>query len=166
MTKAIALTRGKFALVDDEDYDWLMQWKWNYHSDGYATRMSGGRLNRQKILMHRVIMNAPDNTEVDHINDEGQTDGLDNRRRNLRICLHSENQRNRGKQQNNTSGFKGVSYHVRGKRWYAQIQVNSKKIHVGYYDTPEEAARAYDKAAKQYFGEFTWLNFPDKKRRE
>jgi len=105
--------------------------------------------------MHRVILDAPMNMLVDHINGNG----LDNRRENLRICTNTENLRNRGKDRDNTSGYKGVVIKKGEKKFRAQIRVNQKTIHLGSFSTPEEAARAYDDAAREYFGEFAWTNF-------
>jgi len=104
--------------------------------------------------MHRLILNAPDGMQVDHVNEIG----LDNRKSNLRICNQSENQRNRSKQKNNTSGFKGVHWHVVDKRWMATIKVDKKKIHLGSFRNPIDAAKVYNSAAIKYHGEFANLN--------
>ena len=115
--------------------------------------------------MHREITNAPKGMQVDHIN--GNT--LDNRKENLRVCTRSQNMMNRGKQNNNKSGYKGVSYMKKKdpnyeypKPWRAQIKcpTNQKVIHLGCYKYPEQAARAYDKKAIELFGEYAQLNFP------
>lgn len=103
-------------------------------------------------MMHRLILDVPKGAEVDHINGNG----LDNRRRNLRICTRSENQWNRRLAPNNTSGFKGV-YRFQGK-WRAQIQSFGKKIHIGLYETRIEAARAYDEVAIKCHGDFAATN--------
>src|SRR5687768_11145590 len=99
MTKQISLTQGKFATVDDADFDHLNQWKWHFSHYGYARRTTSSRFGRQKfIFMHREIMQAPDGMDVDHIN----CNKLDNRRQNLRLCTRADNLRNRNKQSNNT----------------------------------------------------------------
>lgn len=95
--------------------------------------------------------------QTDHIN--GNT--LDNRKENLRICSIAENGRNRKIQKNNTSGYSGVSYMKGVCKWQATICVNKNKIYLGVFETAEESARAYDSAAKEYFGEFARLNFTD-----
>lgn len=162
MTKQIPLTQGKFALVDDADYEWLSQYRWHAKYNGrqwYACREIGPRINRTRIKMHRSILNAPDDKFVDHINNQT----LDNRRVNLRLCDKSENGRNRSAQRNNTSGFKGVHWNREKRRWMAFIHLNRKFRHLGYYDTPEEAARAYDDAARELHGHFAYLNFQDRK---
>ena len=104
-------------------------------------------------------MNPPKGMVIDHINHNG----LDNRRENLRICTNAENQRNRGKQKNNTSGYKGVDWRKDHKKWRARINKDNKTIHIGYYNIIEEAARAYDAKAKELHGKYAQLNFPEEK---
>lgn len=146
--KRIPLTQGLSAIVDDEDFEMLSRFKWHFHQTGYAMRTARIDGKKHLLRMHRVVMNAPPHKCVDHIN--GNT--LDNRKRNLRIASRSQNQHNRGRNKNNTSGFKGVSRY-RG-RWRARITVNWKEIRLGIFDTPEEAFDAYVAAAKEYHGEF------------
>jgi hypothetical protein len=153
MTKEIKLTQGKLALVDDEDFEWLNQWKWYYH-DGYALRMSLGS-NRKSIRMHRIIMNTPDNMEPDHIN--GNT--LDNRKYNLRNCTHAENLCNSKIQINNASGYKGVSWNKQRKKWSVKIVKNQIHIFLGLYISKEDAINVYNKKAKELFGEYAKLNY-------
>lgn len=153
MTKMIPLTQGKFALVDDEDFEYISKFKWAFNSVGYAVR-SEPRPSKRVILMHRVISNAADKMEVDHRNGNR----LDNRRSNLRECSKSQNQQNVQLKANNTTGYKGVSTVKKTKKFRAHITVNQKQIHLGTFEKAEDAARAYNKAAKQYFREFARLN--------
>ena len=156
MAKSIPLTQGKFALVDDEDFEYLNQYKWQISNNGYAVRQSrinGG--NPKTILMHREIISPDTYLYVDHVN----MDKLDNRRKNLRVCSNSQNQRNRKKQPNN-SGYKGVFFYKEKKKWRASIWVDGKPLYLGLFESPELAANAYDEEAKKYFGEFARINFP------
>lgn len=155
----IQLTQGKVALVDDEDFERLSQFKWCAYTGGcnyYAMtniRKKDGK--RTSLQMHRFIMSVFDSkTIIDHINGNG----LDNRKDNLRICTQAENTRNRSKSLNNTSGFKGVYWHKYDKKWHAQIIINYKKIHLGIFTCKIEAAQAYNQAAIKYHGEFAQLN--------
>lgn len=148
--KKIPLTQGKFALVNDEDYEELSKYKWGF-THGYAKR-SGPRPKQEKIYMHRVVIGAKHGQMVDHING----DKTDNRKNNLRFSTKSTNGMNRGKNKNNTSGFKGVFLAKgRGKKcWYARIWKNRMCYFLGYYYSPEEASMSYENAAKKYHGEF------------
>ena len=104
--------------------------------------------------MHRLIIDCPVNMQTDHINGNG----LDNRKSNLRVCYNYQNARNQKLRPNSNSGFKGVSLIKDRNKWVAQIKVNGKVKYLGAYTLKEEAARAYNKAAKELFGEFAWLN--------
>jgi len=158
MSKKIPLTQGKFAIVDDEDYEWLSQWKWAYHptGTGYAIRFIQVAGKQKGVLMHRMILDVPHDMETDHINHNG----LDNRRTNLRICSHAENMANKRKYKNNTSGYIGVYWDKERGQWRAQIQGHG--IHLGRFNDVKEAARAYDRAASELHGEFALLNLPDR----
>lgn len=159
----IKLAGGLLTEVDDANFEWLNQWRWYLSSSGYATRTqyvkgSGRKKQKNKIIrMHRLITNAPDGLLTDHIDG----DKLNNRRSNLRLATHTENHQNRGKQDNNTSGYKGVFLHnpKLKKPWRARITIpgNTNK-HLGFFATPELAARAYNKAATEHHGEFARLN--------
>lgn len=151
--KRISLVDGFYALVDADDYEWLNQYTWHLCGGGYAARAVRGT----QILMHREIMDAPKGKFVDHI--DGNR--ANNCRANLRICTQNENMRNQGKRPNATSPFKGVYIYRRTGKWCAKLQLNGKSIWLGYFDDEVEAARAYDRAAVEYFGEFARLNFPE-----
>lgn len=157
--KEIPLTQGQIALVDDEDYEWINQWKWcasfkpryNFGAGAYmAVRNKKINGKVRYYSMHRVIMGAESGDEVDHIN--GNT--LDNRRENLRLVSRSQNNMNKRKQSNNKSGYKGVYQNKTSGRWVAQIIVRKKKYNLGAYATPEEAHEAYKAAALELHGEF------------
>lgn len=146
-----------FVLLDDEDYKKLSQWKWQLSNRGYASRpqwLVPRKLNKQTtVYMHRMIMNFPI-SGVDHIN----MNKLDNRKGNLRLATSYQSSLNRGKHKDNSSGFKGVSWGKRDKKWKAQITADGKYKWLGQYESKEEAAKVYNKAAKKYFGEFAYLN--------
>lgn len=153
--------KGKFALVDDDDFEELSQYTWNFnhkkgHITGYAIhyeRLSNGRWIGH--LMHRRVLDAHPGVHVDHINGNG----LDNRKGNLRLATNQENSRNR-QSFRGQSPYKGVT--LNRKRWAARIVVDEKTIRLGTFDTQTEAAKAYNKAAIEFFGEFAHLNeIPD-----
>lgn len=146
----IKLTRGKFAIVDDGDYGKLNKHKW-CHSNGYATRRSGGKI----IFMHRVILNVAKGAETDHKNHNKS----DNRRCNIRICTKSQNNQNRKRYDGSASQYKGVHWNGLLKKWRAQIVLDYKKVHIGVYCLEIDAAKAYDAKAEELFGRFAYLNF-------
>lgn len=162
--RSIALTKGKIATVDAYIYDWLIESNWYARFDKssgafYAVRNSATVNGKKSIIfMHREIMGLPhgDPREGDHQNH----DTLDNIGQNLRIVNELQSATNRRRFRKNLSGFKGVSWYKNLKKWVAQIQMNGKKINLGYYDTAEGAARAYDAAAVLYHGAYAVLNFP------
>lgn len=153
--------RGYFAKVDDEDYEELMKYSWqvSYSSKvksfyAYRSKKIKGRVF--KTAMHRQVTGAPKGKDVDHINH----DTLDNRRSNLRLCSRGENLGNRRKLKRLTSKYKGVWWKKEGNIWEAGIRFNGTVTRLGYFNDEEEAARAYDAVAPEYFGEFAHLNFP------
>ena len=152
--KEIKLIHGKVALVDDEDFERLSLFKWcadRKRSTYYAIRNILYLDNKQTtISMHREILNAPPAMQVDHINGNG----LDNQRNNLRLCTHQQNCFNKNAQKNNKLGIKGVRRRADLKKFQAQIQINGKAIHLGYFNVLGDADSAYRKAEERYFGEF------------
>jgi AP2 domain. len=146
--KEIELSKGYVALVDDDDYEWLMQWSWHF-AKGYAVRNGKNRGDKQ-IYMHREVLKVPVGEFTDHI--DGNK--LDNRKSNLRRCTYSQNNRNKKLTKANTSGRKGVSWNKARQQWHASIWVRPKKIFLGLYDDLDAAGKAYEDAANFYFGEF------------
>lgn len=156
MSREIPLTRGFVALVDDQDFDWLSQWKWCAKpwtpTLCYAVRRdSDGRA----VAMHRAILTPAQGVQVDH----KDGDGLNNQRFNLRLCSQRENLYGRSIRSDNTLGFKGVARV--GQRFRAKVVKDGHTYWFGTYSDIESAARAYDAGAKQLFGEFARLNFPE-----
>lgn len=158
--RKIPLTQGKFAIVDEKDFDWLSQYKWHINNARLtfnAVRSVKKNHRNSLVLMHREIMNCPAGSFIDHINHNG----LDNRRGNLRFVSIEQNNWNRRKQRGTfTSLYKGVYYHKGRGKWSSKIKCKGKHIFIGWFDDEESAARAYDEKAKELFGEFACLNFP------
>jgi len=159
--RVIFLTRGKFAKVDDADYDWLNQWKWharNSRDTWYAARTTSmdAEGTQRCILMHRELAAQLGLEMVDHRNG----DGLDNQRHNLRPCSRAQNAANRKIHKNNQSGFRGVRFDSGKYRlpWRADIQASGKREYLGNFACPAEAARAYNERATALFGDFARLN--------
>jgi len=153
--KKIKLAKGKFALVDDEDYDWLNQWKWYANKIGHTYYVYHAQRIGKKILkyaIHRIIMRPPFNMQVDHIDHNG----LNNQKSNLRICNSAQNQMNQLKK----NKYKGVYIEKRCNKNLirACIKINYTLRYLGYFKTEKEAAMAYNEAAKNLFGEFANLN--------
>jgi len=135
-----------YAIVDDEDFAYLNQWRWYFNSRGYATKKK-----KQKIIyMHRLIINTPKGMETDHINGNG----LDNRRSNLRICTRSQNAINTGKYKTNTSGYKGVSWDKKNKKWRVQIKYNGIKFHLKEFSNKYIASKIRKRIERKLFGKF------------
>ncbi len=149
--RLIPLSDGCYAYVDAADYVELSRYKWHLEN-GYAARKEKGRT----ILMHRQIMQPPAGMVVDHI-DGSQAN---NCRFNLRVCTRAENQRNRRKHAGAASSYKGVFYKKRRHKWYSQCEFEGKCYLTPCVDEEAEAARAYDRQAVEYFGEYARLNFP------
>lgn len=146
----LKLTQNKIALIDDEDFERVSQLSWQAHyQKGKWYVVSGSPY--QMIYLHRFIMRPDSKIDIDHKDD----DGLNNQRSNLRFATRSQNMANSGPR--NGKKFKGI--HKNSGRFRAQITVNYKRIHLGYFDTEEQAAKAYDEGARRYFGEYANTNF-------
>ena len=175
-TSKISCAGQFFSMVDDEDYDWLMKSNWhtkisnNGKNTAYAARWHRKPDNTPSgIKMHREIMGVTDpKIYVDHIDHNG----LNNQKCNLRLCTHSQNGANRLSRKNSSSKYLGVCLlrHkntrkdgtiVYSEGWCAKIRKNGKCQHIGMFKIEEDAAKAYDKKAKEIHGEFAKLNFPD-----
>jgi len=153
-TKKIPLTQGKFAIVDYDDYDFLMQWKWSCNSGGYALRRQQLQYKGKTIWMHRVINNTPDDLVVDHI--DGNP--LNNTKINLRNVTVRQNRLNNAGYKKSSSKYKGVSFDSKTMRWRAYISTEKQFKSLGYFKDENEAGIAYNNAAKILFGEFAYIN--------
>jgi hypothetical protein len=147
---------GKFALVDDEDFEKVLNHSWQIDKNkGYV--FASFKINGKwlPIKLHRFLLDNPKGLQVDHING----DKLDNRRENLRVCTHSENLYNwpKSKKRKYSSIYKGVSFN--GKKWLANISKNRHQYYIGSFDKEHWAAMAYDIAAKDLHGQYAYLNF-------
>jgi hypothetical protein len=158
--KEIKLTQGKVALVDDEDYEWLNQWKWVAwkHRNTYYAVTHGGKANGKyfNLSMHRIILNVPEGLEIDHIDHNG----LNNQKNNIRICTRSQNAKNIIKYRGR-SEYKGVTFvrHRNIEYIGSQIVSQGKRYWLGLFPNEISAAIAFDKKAKELHGEFANLNF-------
>lgn len=143
-------------IVDDEDYEMFARFLWRATS-----RERGGRITLRPYGMikphHLILGKPPKGYVVDHIN----RNPFDCRRDNLRFVTLSQNNMNSSKRKNSTSIYKGVNLHKASKRWRASLTLDYKYYHLGYFASEVEAAKAYDKKAKELFGEFAHLNFPE-----
>jgi|WetSurMetagenome_2_1015567.scaffolds.fasta_scaffold284616_1 hypothetical protein len=149
----INLTQNKFAIIDENDFEKVNQFKW--HFDGrYASRNVPKYENNKSKGMHRFILNPSKGMEVDHKN----LNSLDNRRSNLRIATRSQNMMNRDATRVSKTGVKGVSWNKRDKRWVANLKLLSKTIYLGSFKDIESAKIAYNNGAKKYCGKFARLN--------
>lgn len=147
----IKINKGH-AIIDEEDSGDILKYKWRVDTTGYASRCfyDNGKVRNTK--MHRQILKAPEGYDVDHING----DRLDNRRENIRICTRTQNCMNSGPRKG-SSQYKGVSFHKQRQKWQAKLQ----QTYLGLYECEIEAAKTYDRAAYQGFGEYAFLNFPE-----
>ncbi len=158
--KTIPLTKGKVALVDDDDFERLSAYRWSAteqrDSGQFRAERAGRKGEPKTVLMHRDIMGVAAGEYVDHANHNT----LDNRRENLRVCSPSQNNANRRRVRTGVSKYKGVYRGSQGKGWIAQVTLNRRKTTLGRFDDEAAAAAAYDEAAREIHGEFACLNFP------
>ena len=154
----VSLTHGTFALVDDRDFASVSRFKWYVTSHGYARTgvhmgYLGGKKKMVYMYLHRLILRPPEGMDIDHRNHNT----LDCRRANMRICTRSQNMQNQITTKG-TSKYKGVCWIKREAKWSAGIKLNARSIHIGLFDDEIEAARSYDAAARELFGEFARTN--------
>lgn len=152
--KEIQLSQGKVALVDDADYEWLNQWKWNacrYGKTFYASRIDKSTGVKKKVYMHRLILGLTDKSVL---SDHKDRNGLNNQRNNLRASSRSENAMNMGVRSGGTTGVKGVCFDKGKGKFMAHITVNYKFKFLGYFPDIESAAEARRIAKERVFGEF------------
>ncbi len=138
--------------IDREDFERMNDYVWHNNTHGYLVCCIGGRKNRKRLTMHRLLMGYPAGFDIDHIN----RDKKDNRKCNLRLATRTQNNGNRRRNWE----YKGVFYQTRATKrpWYASMSQNNKTVYLGAFSTKEQAALAYNEAAKEYFGEFALLN--------
>jgi len=146
--------KGKyFAIVDDENFNKLNQFRWKVEQKN--KKPNNVYAVADGMRMHRIIINAPQGVDVDHKNGNG----LDNRKKNLRLCTLTENQANSKKRKNTSSKYKGVHWNKNRNKWQVQISFQNKHFLIGRFTSEIEAAKIYDIKAKELFGEFARTNF-------
>lgn len=159
--KEIPLTKGKAAIVDDDDFESISRLKWHCDKNNYAVRRSRRGTGRETTRMARLIMKAPREVEVDHV--DGNP--LNNQKSNLRLCSHMENCHNqRNYRKRKSSRYKGVDFNKALGKWQARIGVNQQQLYLGVFDSEVDAASAYDAAATKHFGEFAATNLSNGER--
>ena len=161
--KRIKLTQGQFALVDNEDFAKVSGYKWYAvkHRNTFYALTSIRKGNKiTSLKMHRLILGL---RRCDgKITDHRDRNGLNNQKANLRLCTNQQNGQNKRPQKGGTSKYKGVYWHKPREKWCGKVATNGKNQHLGYFVGEAEAAKAYDKKAKELFGEFAYLNFPER----
>jgi predicted RNA methylase len=151
--KELPVKWNRLTKVDDEDYERFKNFRWHFAGNGYVART----VERfTTIFLHDEIMKPPVGFQVDHID----RDKLNNQQSNLRVCTRSQNVQNSNLRSTNTSGYRGVFFENNTDKWVARITKDYRKRFLGRFDTAVDAARAYDKAACELFGEHAALNFP------
>lgn len=150
MSKIIILPHSDFAIVDDSDFEFLNQYTWSLSGNGDVQAMVEGKM----VSMHTLLMGVKNGYEIDHKNRNKR----DNQRINLRFATRQQNSANKVKYSTNTSGFKGVTFEKQTRKFAARITVNYVNKTLGRFNTAIDAARAYNTAASEYFGEYALLN--------
>lgn len=162
--RRIPLTQGKFAIIDERDFDRISKYKWHANKSKltfYAARCVKKNRRNSLVFMHRLIMNCPEDQFIDHINHNG----LDNRRANLRLVSGEQNNWNRRKQRGTfSSRYKGVHYEKRNGKWASSISYKGKQIFIDWFEDQESAAKAYDAKARELFGPYACPNFAEQKQ--
>ncbi len=156
-TREIELTQGKIAIVDDEDFKLVSDYKWHANQDRntwYALTNIKKNGKRRTLRMHQLILDIPEDMQADHIDH----DGLNNSRCNLRLVTHQQNNFNRKSNECSSSQYKGICWINLRQKWKAQIKIDGENKHLGYFANGKDAAQAYNKAALKLFGEFAYLN--------
>lgn len=156
--KEIQLTQGYVTIVDDDDYEHINQWKWfaaRFKNTVYAHRNERVGGKQRTVRMHREILGIADSSVFC---DHKDGNGLNNQRCNLRECTKRENNLNCKRKTSDTSNYKGVSLYAPNNKWGARIMHNGNAVHLGYHETENAAAKAYNEAAMKHHGEFAYLN--------
>lgn len=146
--------KGLFALIDDEDYAKISQYRWHLHEGGYAITKPRIGKTKPTVRMHRLIMGVNEGQIVDHID----RNPLNNQKLNLRLCTKSQNAWNSPETVRNTSGFKGVRWSKKDKNWRAEISKDGSRIYLGSFKDKKEAAYVWDQVAIQLHGRFAYTN--------
>lgn len=162
--RRIKLTRGKYAIVDPDDFERLNRYKWQCTNLGYArrtaSRMCDKRRKRVAIQMHNVVCTTPQGMTVDHIN----RNRLDNRKANLRaVTLEQNNWNRKYVKKRAKTRYTGIYWNSQMKKWQVRLMIKGRSRSFGYYADEVEAAKVYDKVVKEYRGEYAVLNFPEKR---
>jgi hypothetical protein len=154
--RKIRLNNGRFAIVDDKDFDSVNRFAWFVVAHGRRCYARAKDLTRRRsngerpiIYMHRLILGYPVG-DIDHKNG----DGLDNQRSNLRVCTRSQNMQNQTTRATSKSGFRGVTWNKTARKWVATIGLKGRIVYLGCFESKEEASLIYENAAQEHFGEF------------
>lgn len=159
--KEIPLGGGLLAVVDDCDWDAVKMHHWYAYKGRRGTMYVATKLpGNACVALHRFILRPAPNQQVDHID----RNGLDCRRKNLRVCSASQNQANKVSRSDCKNPYKGITFNKKRHRWVAQITKDYKNYNLGMYTTAVDAACAYDDAAVEMFGDFARINFPERKK--